>query len=70
LVFRVLLYEMCALKMPFTAPNLLQLYIRIINFNYEPLSNNYSDKLKKKLLKAMLNETSLKRPNIGEMLNY
>ena len=65
----VLLYEMCALKMPFDASNLPQLYIKIINCNYQPLSNNYSDELKK-LVKAMLNETSLKRPNIGEILNY
>ena len=65
----VLLYEMCALKMPFDASNLPQLYIKIINCNYQPLSNNYSDELKK-LVKAMLNETSLKRPNIGEVLNY
>ena len=65
----VLLYEMCALKMPFDASNLPQLYIKIINCNYQPLSNNYSDELKK-LVNAMLNETSLKRPNIGEVLNY
>ena len=65
----VLLYEMCALKMPFDASNLPQLYIKIINCNYPPLSNNYSEDLKK-LVKAMLNETSLKRPNIGEILNY
>ena len=55
--------------MPFDASNLPQLYIKIINCNYQPLSNNYSDELKK-LVKAMLNETSLKRPNIGEILNY
>ena len=65
----VLLYEMCALKMPFDASNLPQLYIKIINCNYPPLNNNFSDELKK-LVKAMLNETSLKRPNIGDILNY
>ena len=65
----VLLYEICALKMPFDASNLPQLYIKIINCNYPPLNNNYSDELKK-LVKAMLNETSLKRPNIGDILNY
>ena len=65
----VLLYEMCALKMPFDASNLPQLYIKIINCNYQPLSNNYSDELKK-LVKAMLNKTSLKRPNIEQVLNY
>ena len=65
----VLLYEMCALKMPFDASNLPQLYIKIINCNYPPLNNYYSNDLKK-LVKSMLNETSLKRPNIGEILNY
>ena len=65
----VLLYEMCALKMPFDAANLPQLYIKIINCNYQPLSNYYSNDLKK-LIKSMLNETSLKRPNIGEILSY
>ena len=65
----VLLYEMCALKMPFDASNLPQLYIKIINCNYQPLSNHYSDELKK-LVKDLLNETSIKRPNIGEVLNY
>ena len=65
----VLLYEMCALKMPFDASNLPQLYIKIINCNYQPLSNNFSDELKI-LVKDLLNETSIKRPNIGEVLNY
>ena len=65
----VLLYEMCALKMPFDASNLPQLYIKIINCNYPPLNNIYSDDLKK-LVKSMLNETSMKRPNITEILNY
>ena len=65
----VLLYEMCALKMPFDASNLPQLYIKIINCNYPPLSNIYSEDLKK-LVKSMLNETSLKRPNITDILDY
>ena len=64
----VLLYEMCALKMPFDASNLAQLYIKIIKCNYPPLSGNYSDELKK-LVKDMLNETSIKRPNINDILN-
>ena len=63
----VLLYEMCALRMPFDASNLPQLYIKIINCNYPPLSNNYSNELKD-LVKSMLNEISLKRPNISEIL--
>ena len=63
----VLLYEMCALKMPFDASNLPQLYIKIINCNYQPLNKMYSEELKK-LVKDMLNETSLKRPTISKIL--
>ena len=64
----VLLYEMCALKMPFDASNLPQLYIKIINCNYQPLNNKYSNELKK-LVKDMLNEVSLKRPTISQILD-
>ena len=64
----VLLYEMCALKMPFDASNLPQLYIKIINCNYQPLNDKYSNELKK-LVKDMLNEVSLKRPTISEILD-
>ena len=64
----VLLYEMCALKMPFDASNLPQLYFKIINCNYQPLNNIYSEGLKK-LVKDMLNESYLKRPTIKQILN-
>ena len=64
----VLLYEMCALKMPFDASNLPQLYIKIINCNYQPLNDIYSNELKK-LVKDMLNEQFVKRPTISEILN-
>ena len=63
----VLLYEMCALKMPFDASNLPQLYIKIINCNYQPLNSMYSDELKN-LVKDMLNEISIKRPTITNIL--
>ena len=63
----VLLYEMCALKMPFDASNLPQLYIKIINCNYQPLNNMYSNELRE-LVKEMLNEASIKRPTINEIL--
>ncbi len=59
---------MCALKMPFGASNLPQLYIKIINFNYQPLNDIYSNELKK-LVKDMLNDQFLKRPSISEILN-
>ena len=64
----VLLYEVCALKMPFDASNLPQLYIKIITCKYPPLSNKYSKELHL-LVKSMLNETSIKRPNIKQILD-
>jgi len=64
----VLLYEICALKMPFDASNLPQLYIKIITCKYPPLSNKYSKDLHL-LVKSMLNETSLKRPTIKQILD-
>ena len=64
----VLLYEICALKMPFDASNLPQLYIKIITCKYPPLSNKYSKELHL-LVKSMLNETSIKRPNIKQILD-
>ena len=63
----VLLYEMCALKMPFDASNLPQLYMKIINCNYQPLNNKYSEGLKN-LIRDMLNETSVRRPTISKIL--
>ena len=54
--------------MPFGASNLPQLYIKIINFNYQPLNDIYSNELKK-LVKDMLNDQFLKRPSISEILN-
>ena len=64
----VLLYEICALKMPFDASNLPQLYIKIITCKYPPLSNKYSKELHS-LVKSMLNETSIKRPTIKQILD-
>ena len=63
----VLLYEMCALKMPFDAPNIPQLSMKIINCSYTPLSNIYSKELRT-LVHEMLNVNSNRRPTIHEIL--
>ena len=63
----VLLYEMCALKMPFDAPSLPQLSMRIINGTYDLLSDYYSSELRM-LCYKLLDCDSKKRPNISEIL--
>jgi serine/threonine protein kinase len=42
----VLLYEMCALKMPFDAQNLPLLSLKIIRCSYNPLPPNFSKDIK------------------------
>ena len=63
----ILLYEMCALKMPFEGNNMPQLYMKISNGNYSPLSKVFSQDLRN-LVNSMLNVNSFKRPSIGEIL--
>ena len=63
----ILLYEICALKMPFEGFNMPQLYMKISTGNYPPLSNNFSQDLRN-LINAMLNVNSSKRPSIVEIL--
>ncbi len=64
----VLLYEMCDLKMPFEAKNLPQLYMKIANGNYPPLSNKNLSKDLKNLVNCLLNVDCKMRPNIHEIL--
>ena len=63
----ILLYEMCALKMPFEGNNMPQLYMKISTGNYSPLSKVFSQDLRN-LVNSMLNVNSFKRPSIGEIL--
>ena len=63
----ILLYEMCALKMPFEGYNMPQLYMKISTGNYPPLSKNFSQDLRN-IVNSMLNIDSNKRPSIVEIL--
>ena len=63
----VLLYEMCNLKMPFDAPNLPMLSLKIMRGNYNPLNGNFSKDLKN-LVASMLLVNVDKRPSINEIL--
>jgi len=64
----VLLYEMCALKMPFDAQNLPLLSLKIIKCSYNPLPPNFSKELRN-LVNQMLCIDTNKRPNINEVLS-
>jgi NIMA (never in mitosis gene a)-related kinase len=64
----VLLYEMCALKMPFDAQNLPLLSLKIIKCSFNPLPPNFSKDLRN-LVNHMLSIDTHKRPNINEVLS-
>ncbi len=64
----VLLYEMCALKMPFDAQNLPLLSLKIIRCSYNPLPPNFSRELRS-LVNIMLSVDTNKRFSINEVLS-
>jgi NIMA (never in mitosis gene a)-related kinase len=64
----VLLYEMCALKMPFDAQSLPLLSLKIIRCSYNPLPPNFSKELRSLVNSMLLVDTS-KRPSINEILS-
>ena len=64
----VLLYEMCALKVPFDAQNLPLLSLKIIKCSYNPLPPNFSKDLRN-LVNQMLCIDTNKRPHINEVLS-
>jgi len=63
----ILLYEMCALKMPFDGNSLPQLSLKISSGAYNPLPPCFSRELRN-LVAWMLNKEINKRPNINEIL--
>ena len=58
----VLLYEMCMLKMPFDAPGIPQLYMKINNGNFAPFNTNEFSSAIKNLICELLNKDTEKRP--------
>ena len=64
----VLLYEMCALKMPFDAKNLIVLSLKISRGHYNPLPIHFSNDLKN-LCYLLLSTDQDKRPNINAVLS-
>jgi NIMA (never in mitosis gene a)-related kinase len=64
----VLLYEICALKMPFNAKSLPKLSLNIIKGIYQPLPVHYSKDLKV-LVSSLLQLDPMKRPTITDILS-
>ncbi|XP_075959911.1 NIMA-related kinase 12 [Anarhichas minor] len=63
-----LLYEICALRPPFAATNLLSLFYKIIKGEYDPVPSSYSDDVSS-LIQRMLCLNPENRPTAAWMLN-
>uniref|UniRef100_A0A8C5HU68 non-specific serine/threonine protein kinase n=1 Tax=Gouania willdenowi TaxID=441366 RepID=A0A8C5HU68_GOUWI len=63
-----LLYEICALKAPFTASNLMSLFFKISKGQYDPLPNVFSENISH-LLQTMLNLKPENRPSASCILS-
>lgn len=64
----VLLYNMCAQKLPFEAGSLPLLALRILKGSYPPLTGPYSKDMKS-LISSMLQVDAKKRPTAAEILS-
>ncbi|CUV07363.1 unnamed protein product [Cryptosporidium hominis] len=62
-------YEMCSLKVPFDAPNLKMLVEKITNGIFLPISNSYSEGLRRVIMDMLIIDSS-QRPTVMELLNY
>uniref|UniRef100_A0A8C4HSD5 non-specific serine/threonine protein kinase n=1 Tax=Dicentrarchus labrax TaxID=13489 RepID=A0A8C4HSD5_DICLA len=63
-----LLYELCALKPPFAATNLLSLFYKITKGEYDPVANTYSDSVSS-LIQTMLCLNPENRPSAACILS-
>ncbi|KAK9517834.1 hypothetical protein VZT92_023175 [Zoarces viviparus] len=63
-----LLYEICALRPPFSATNLMSLFYKITKGEYDPLPSIYSDEVSS-LIQRMLCLNPENRPTAAWMLN-
>ena len=63
----VILYQLCALKLPFQANSLPVLALKILKGSFPPIPNQYSKDLKALLLQ-MLNIDQKKRPTVDSIL--
>ncbi|XP_068182257.1 NIMA-related kinase 12 [Antennarius striatus] len=63
-----LVYELCALRPPFTATNILSLFYKITKGEYDPVGNFYSEHISS-LIQKMLCLDPEKRPSAEHILN-
>lgn len=63
-----LLYEICSLRPPFTATNLLSLFYKIIKGEYSPVPSTYSDNITS-LIQRVLCPCPEYRPNAASVLS-
>ena len=63
----ILLYEMCALKMPFDGSNIAALSMKIVKGNFNPLPTSFTRDIRA-LISSMLHVDINKRPSINEIL--
>lgn len=61
------IYELCALKLPFQANNLMELLVKITKEDIEPIPKSFNKELFK-LLKMLLSKDEAKRPSCQEIL--
>ena len=61
-----ILYELCTLKKPFEADNLLGLVFKIVQENPNPIPDSYSKELRD-LIDALLSKDPKKRPSVSEI---
>lgn len=63
----VILFELCALKQPFQADNLLGLVFKIVKDDPEPIPDCYSPELRE-LVKKLMIKNPAERPSTSEIL--
>ena len=63
----VILYELCALRQPFQADNLLGLVFKIVHDDPDPIPDTYSPELQE-LVRKLMNKDQKKRPSTAEIL--
>lgn len=61
------IYELCALKLPFQANNLMELLVKITKEDIDPLPKTYSKEIFR-LIKSLLIKDEIKRPSCQEIL--
>lgn len=65
----VILYQLCALKLPFEANSLPVLALRIIRGQFAPLPKNVYSKELQQLIASLLKVDPKKRPSASEIIS-